>query len=161
MSVILRPILVILVFLTPAFSAMQATSRTGASLGYVVTTSTSSIIVITESGQVVNIQTDGTVTTTNTRYTTTDCTGTTYIISPVKGAVYRNNGNYYKIKNVAPINTLQSYRRDDGTCIIYSNADQWGTQVDAILSTEIPFTLPVDMPISISSTPKVVVIPLN
>lgn len=161
MSAAIKTMVLSFFVFSPLFASMEATSRTGASLGYVITTGTSSTMVITQDGQIINVQNDGTVTTTNTRYTTTDCTGTTYIISSVKGAVYRNNGKYYKILDVAPINTLQSYRRDDGSCITYSNTSQWGTEVDQILSTDIPFSLPVDMPISISATPKVVVIPLN
>ena len=142
-----------------AHAEMEAYSADNTFLGYVVAESQ----VLTSNNKFVQIQEDGTIPTEKMHFLTTNCTGTPYMETKVKGTIYRNQQLYYEAIGNVSRNDTQSSRSPGSGCGTHSAPNNmYVIEAQEISESLIPFSLPVDMPLTfkVSGQQKAVVIPL-
>ena len=140
----------------PLFAEMEVYSFDGTFLGYSIDQRT----ILTSNAKIVKIIPDGNVGILPILYLTTNCTGTPYTYDSLKGFISRVDSTYYETIGSSEIQTIGSSWYSN-QCIVTAPADEWVSEIQVVPAETIPFTLPVNMPLSFKIKPKVVVIPIN
>ena len=108
----------------------------------------------------VSFNLDGTLVAGSLIYESTDCTGQTlHLTAAPPGVVYAFGAKFYEIvSNKAA--TPRSYRNLDGTCGVYSTPVAGTYAVVSEYLTPLPFTVPLQLPLTYSTARSVAVVPM-
>jgi len=109
----------------------------------------------------ISFNTDGSIVVGDLTYESTDCTGQPYhAVASTPGAIYMFGNKLYETAQTKTT-TLKSYRNADGSCAAFSPQISGSYTAVNEYTAALPFTVPLQLPLSYGTARAVTVLPMN